>query len=76
MTSTDTRFDPPPPAPQRRLTRSRTDRMVAGVCGGLAEYSGVDVTIIRLLVVAMAVFGGAGIVLYVAAWLLVPEASP
>ena len=57
----------------RRLTRSRTDRMIAGVCGGFAEYSGIDANIVRLVMVVLAVFGGAGLVLYLVAWVIVPE---
>lgn len=71
----------PPPshaAPERsprRLVRSRSNKMVAGVCGGLAVYTGLDANLIRILLVAAVVFGfGTGIVLYVAAWLLMPEA--
>ncbi|MCW0216101.1 MAG: PspC domain-containing protein [Pseudonocardia sp.] len=56
-----------------RLHRSRTDKMVGGVCGGLAESLDVDAGLIRLGLVALTVFGfGAGIVLYVAAWALAP----
>lgn len=59
----------------RRLTRRRNDRMVAGVCGGIADHLGIDATIVRLLLVAAVVFGfGAGIVLYAAGWWLMPEA--
>lgn len=59
----------------RRLTRRRHDRMVAGVCGGIADHLGIDATIVRLLLVAAVVFGlGAGIVLYIAGWILMPEA--
>ena len=64
---------PPKPPPVRRLTRSRTDRMIAGVCGGLAVYAGTDVNLIRLAFVALTLFGGTGIVLYLLAWLIVPE---
>ena len=62
---------PERPGP-RRLTRSRTDRMIAGVCGGFAAYSGIDANIVRLLMVLLAVFGGAGAVLYLVAWVIVP----
>lgn len=59
----------------RRLTRRSNNRMVAGVCGGIADHLGIDATIVRLLLVAAVVFGfGAGIVLYVAGWWLMPEA--
>jgi phage shock protein PspC (stress-responsive transcriptional regulator) len=56
----------------RRLTRSRTDRMIAGVCGGFAAYSGIDANIVRLIMVLLAVFGGSGVVLYLVAWAIVP----
>jgi phage shock protein C len=62
---------PERPGP-RRLTRSRTDRMVAGVCGGFAAYSGIDVTIVRLVMVLLAVLGGTGVLLYLIAWVIVP----
>ncbi|MBD0322281.1 MAG: PspC domain-containing protein [Aldersonia sp.] len=57
----------------KRLTRSNTDKMVAGVCGGLAEYTGWDVALIRLAVVAATVFsGGAAIIAYLAAIVIMP----
>ena len=59
--------------PQRRLTRSREDRMVAGVCGGFARYFDVDPVFVRIAAVALAFIGGAGILLYLAALLLVPS---
>ena len=55
-----------------RLTRSRTDRMIAGVCGGFAAYSGIDANIVRLVMVLLAVMGGSGVVLYLVAWVIVP----
>jgi phage shock protein C len=58
--------------PTRKLHRSPTNRMVAGVCGGLAEYFNVDVTLIRVLFVVLAVLGGSGLVLYLAMWIIVP----
>lgn len=75
---------PPPPeadqgfAPEnltdyRSLRRSRFDRKIAGVAGGLGRHLGIDPTILRVLFVVLAFFGGAGIVMYAAAWLLVPE---
>jgi phage shock protein C len=59
----------------RKLYRSRTQRMVAGVCGGLAEYFNVDTTMIRVLFLVLTLFGGAGLVVYVVMWILVPDAS-
>ncbi|MBA2533186.1 MAG: PspC domain-containing protein [Nocardioidaceae bacterium] len=78
---TDTMHEqPPPPAgfdPQRLRTvthmeRSRDDRMIAGVCGGVARYLDVDPVVVRVITAALTVVGGVGIVLYVAAWLLAP----
>lgn len=57
----------------RQLRRSRDDRMLAGVAGGIARYLDADVTLVRLIVAALALFTGAGLALYVAAWLLIPE---
>jgi len=57
----------------RRLSRSRTDRVLGGVCGGLARATGIDALVIRVAVVALTVAGGTGAVLYVAAWLFLPE---
>jgi phage shock protein C len=47
--------------------------MIGGVCGGFAAYSGIDANIVRLVMVLLAVFGGAGVVLYLVAWVIVPE---
>ncbi len=59
----------------KRLFRSREDRMVAGVCGGLAEYVNLDPTVVRLLFVAVSILGAApGMVLaYLAMMIIVPE---
>jgi phage shock protein C len=57
----------------RRLRRSRRDRVIAGVCGGLGEYLGVDPVLLRLAAVALTVSGGVGVLTYVIAWLLIPE---
>jgi phage shock protein C len=56
------------------LVRKRDGRMVAGVCAGLADYLGSDVTLIRVIVAALAVFtGGAGILAYLVTWAIIPE---
>jgi phage shock protein C len=60
-------------AQTRKLYRSRTDRKLAGVCGGLAQYFNLDATLIRVLFVVLAVLGGSGLVLYVAMWIIVPS---
>jgi phage shock protein PspC (stress-responsive transcriptional regulator) len=46
--------------------------MIAGVCGGFAAYSGIDANIVRLVMVLLTVFGGAGLLLYLVAWVIVP----
>ncbi|GEL22575.1 hypothetical protein PSU4_15290 [Pseudonocardia sulfidoxydans NBRC 16205] len=59
-----------------RLVRSRSDRMLGGVCGGIAAQLDIDVSLLRLGLVALTILGaGAGAVLYVAAWVLAPEAD-
>jgi phage shock protein C len=56
------------------LARSRKGRMVAGVCAGLAEYFGIDVTLVRVIVAVIAVItGGVGVLAYLAAWAIIPE---
>lgn len=58
----------------RRLYRSRTDRKIAGVCGGLAEFFKIDPTIIRVIALLLLLPGGLpGIVPYVILWILVPK---
>lgn len=56
----------------RRLRRSTDDAMLAGVASGLARYLGADVTLVRIATAALAIFTGAGLALYIAAWLLIP----
>lgn len=56
----------------KRLYRSRTDRMIAGVCGGLAEYFHIDATLVRILFAAMILGGGFGIGLYIILWIVIP----
>jgi phage shock protein PspC (stress-responsive transcriptional regulator) len=56
-----------------QLRRSRTDRHVAGVAGGLGRHFGIDPTILRVLFVVLTFFGGAGLLVYAAVWLFVPE---
>ncbi|RKS69335.1 phage shock protein PspC (stress-responsive transcriptional regulator) [Motilibacter peucedani] len=61
------------PAFLRSLRRSALDRKVAGVCGGVARSLRIDPLILRVVAVVLAVFGGAGVLLYSLAWLLLPE---
>ncbi len=58
----------------RRLYRSRNNKVIAGVCGGYAEYFDVDPVIMRLLFVLLAFFGGSGFLIYFASMLLLPKA--
>jgi len=63
--------EPQPDSPIRKLTRSRDNRWLAGVCGGLADYFKVDPVLFRILFVILA-FTGAGIPIYLLAWLIIP----
>lgn len=56
----------------RKLYRSRTDRKLAGVCGGLAQFSNLDATLIRVIFVVTTLFG-AGLLIYLVMWIMVPE---
>jgi phage shock protein C len=58
-----------------RLRRSVDDKVVAGVCGGLGTYFGVDPLFFRLAFVVLAIGGGSGVLIYLIAWLVIPEAS-
>jgi len=58
----------------KRLFRSRKDRMVAGVCGGIGEYLNIDPTLIRLAFLVFTLWGGGGILAYAIAWVVIPEA--
>ena len=55
-----------------QLRRSGDDKMLAGVAGGIARYLNADVTLVRVIIAALALFSGAGAALYLAAWLLIP----
>jgi phage shock protein C len=57
----------------KKMYLSRTDRKIAGVCGGLAKYLDVDATLVRLVWVMMALFVGWGVLGYLIAWLVIPE---
>lgn len=59
--------------PSKRLYRSKTDRIVAGVCGGLGEYFAIDPIWFRLAFIVLAFGGGSGILVYLIMWLVVPE---
>ncbi len=57
----------------RKLYRSNSDRMIAGVCGGLGHYFNVDPTIVRLVLLLLLIFGGVGFLLYLIMWIVVPD---
>ena len=70
--------DPSPypgyPTRPRRLVRSRDDRWLGGVCGGIAEYAGIDANLVRIIVVLGTIFGfGSLLIAYLVAWALMPE---
>jgi phage shock protein PspC (stress-responsive transcriptional regulator) len=60
-------------APPPTLVRPHQGRMLAGVAAAAADYLGLDVTVVRILIVASCLIGGVGVPLYLAAWLLIPE---
>jgi phage shock protein C len=62
--------------PTEKLYRSRTNRQVAGVCGGLAKRFNVDATLIRVLFIVLGISGGAGILIYLVMWIMVPQEPP
>lgn len=66
---------PPAQASVARVRRSNTDRVIAGVCGGLGSYFGVDPLWFRLAFVVLAIGGGAGVLLYILAWLVIPNSN-
>jgi phage shock protein PspC (stress-responsive transcriptional regulator) len=73
---TPTPDTPPAPTPDphpKRFLRSSTDRIIGGVCGGLGRYFGVDPTLVRIGMVALALLGGTGLIVYAAALVLVPS---
>ena len=71
--TTQSRPTPATPAERPPLRRAYHGRMLAGVAAGLADYLGVDETLVRIAIVVATFFGGAGIAVYLAGWLLIPE---
>jgi phage shock protein C len=63
-----------PAAPAKRLTRSSTDKKIAGICGGLAEYFDIDPTLIRVLWLLLVLCGGTGVLAYLILWIALPIA--
>lgn len=58
---------------EKRLCRSRRNRTLAGVCGGIAEYLGWDPTLVRVAWIILTLLGGSGILIYLVLWLVMPE---
>lgn len=61
------------PDQPRVLRRSRDERVIGGVCGGLGRYLGVDPVLLRIAFVVLAIAAGSGVLLYVVSWILIPE---
>jgi len=59
----------------KRVYRSKKNRMLGGVCGGIAEYFGIDPVLVRLLFLLLFFMGFVGIIIYIVAWLLIPEGA-
>ena len=57
----------------RRIRRSRTNRSIAGICGGLGEYFGIDPTLLRIITLLLIIFGGISIWIYIILWIVIPE---
>ena len=70
------RLPPPPPAPERLLRRSHSERVLAGVCGGLGQYLGIDPVLLRIAFVVLGLANGLGVIAYVVAWIVIPEERP
>lgn len=60
-------------AEPRKLYRSRSDRSIAGICGGLAEFFHIDTTVLRLITLFLILFGGLSIWAYIILWIIIPE---
>lgn len=64
----------PEPAPRKRLMRSSTDKMIAGVCAGIADYFDLDPTLVRIIWVLAFFCAGTGLFLYIILWIVLPLA--
>lgn len=58
---------------QERLYRSNTEKVIGGVCGGLADYFAIDVVLARVVFVLLALFGGGGVLIYIVLWVVIPS---
>lgn len=59
---------------QKKLQRSSTNKMIAGVCAGLGEYFGIDPTLVRLIFLVLALAASGGVWIYIILWIVMPEA--
>ena len=57
----------------KKLYRSRKDSMIGGVCGGIGEYFDIDSTLVRLLAILIVFLGGVGVIVYIIAWIIIPQ---
>ncbi|MBO5227971.1 MAG: PspC domain-containing protein [Lachnospiraceae bacterium] len=57
----------------KKLYRSRNDRVIAGICGGLGKFLNLDSTVIRLILAILCIIGGSGLLIYIIAALIIPE---
>ncbi|HEY6706687.1 MAG TPA: PspC domain-containing protein [Actinomycetota bacterium] len=67
---------PPAGAGPRVVRRSRGERVIAGVCGGIGRYLGVDPVLLRIAFIVLALANGLGVIAYVVAWVAIPEERP
>ncbi len=73
MSELESQFQPQTVTEVRRVRRSRQDRVIGGVCGGLGRYLQVDPVLLRIAAVALALSGGLGVLAYIIAWIVIPE---
>lgn len=69
----DAAFDDADRTAPRRLTRSRTDRSIAGICGGIAAFFGIDPSLVRLVTLLLILAGGLSLWAYVILWIVIPD---
>jgi phage shock protein C len=67
---------PPVDGGQRVVRRSRSERVIAGVCGGVGRYLGVDPVLLRIAFIILALANGLGVIAYVVCWVAIPEERP
>ena len=60
----------------KKLQRSRSNKLLGGVCGGLANYIGIDPTLVRIIWVIVSLFAGSGVLIYLVLWVIMPLELP